>query len=173
MAGVAPVWAQSETPPTPDAAIAGPAAPDATPSQYLSYQGTLRDNAGNPDNSSHSMSIAIYDNAGATGTALFTQSFTGVIVRDGHFSLMLSGITPGTFSGADRFLKLTVDGTALTPTQRLAPVPYAVSANYANSLAAPDGDPLAPVTVENDGNVTVANPYTLNFGLGGRQMLNL
>ena len=89
MAGVAPVWAQSETPPTPDAAIAGPDAPDAIPSQYLSYQGTLRDNAGNPDNGSHSMSIAIYDNAAGTGTALFTQSFTGVQVRNGHFSLLL------------------------------------------------------------------------------------
>jgi hypothetical protein len=173
MAGVAPVWAQSETPPTPDAAIAGPDAPDAIPSQYLSYQGTLRDNAGNPDNGTHSMSIAIYDNAGATGTALFTQSFTGVQVRNGHFSLLLSGISAGIFSGADRFLQLTVDGNVLTPTQSLAPVPYAVSANYANSLAAPDGDPLAPISVGNDGNISVVNPYSLGFGSSTRQMLNL
>lgn len=172
MAGVVSVSAQSETPVQSNDAGAQ-AGIAATPSQYLSYQGTLRDSSGNPDNGTHSMSVAIYDNSGGSGTALFTQSFTGVVVRDGHFSLMLSSITPGTFSGADRFLKLTVDGSALTPTQRLAPVPYAVSANYANSLAAPDGDPLAPVTVNNDGNVTVADPYTLNFGATTRQMLNL
>ena len=173
MAGAVSVSAQAETPAAPEAEINGPAGIAATPSQYLSYQGTLRDNSGNPDNGTHSMTVAIYDNSAASGTALFTQSFTGVVVRDGHFSLMLSGITPGTFSGADRFLKLTVDGSALTPTQRLAPVPYAVSANYANSLAAPDGDPLAPISVNNDGNITVGDSYALYFGLGARQALNL
>lgn len=182
MAGVAPVWAQSETPASPDtepAAVpaaapeAAPSAIDEAPSQYISYQGTLRDSSGNPDNGTHAMSVAIYDNAAASGTALFTQSFTGVQVRNGHFSLLFSGVGPAVFSSKDRFLQLTVDGTALTPTQRLAPVPYAVSSNYANSLAAPDGDPLAPISVNNDGNVTVANPYTLNFGSSTRQMVNL
>ncbi len=182
MAGVAPAWAQSETPTSPDAepAAAPEAAPEAVPSaideapsQYISYQGTLRDSSGNPDNGTHAMSVAIYDNAAASGTALFTQSFTGVQVRNGHFSLLFSSVGPAVFSGKDRFLQLTVDGTALTPTQRLAPVPYAVSSNYANSLAAPDGDPLAPISVNNDGNVTVANPYTLNFGSSTRQMVNL
>ncbi len=178
MAGVAPAWAQSETPTSPDAEPAAapeavPSAIDEAPSQYISYQGTLRDSSGNPDNGTHAMSVAIYDNAAASGTALFTQSFSGVQVRNGHFSLLFSGVGPAVFSGKDRFLQLTVDGTALTPTQRLAPVPYAVSSNYANSLAAPDGDPLAPISVNNDGNVTVANPYTLNFGSSTRQMVNL
>ncbi len=165
MAGVAPVGAQSETPhqATDEGGQAGIAA---APSQYLSYQGTLRDNSGNPDNGTHNMTVAIYDNAAASGTALFTQSFTGVIVRDGHFSLMLSSITPGIFSGADRFLKLTVDSTALTPTQRLAPVPYSVSANYANSLAAPDGDPLATVTVDNNGDLIISVDKKLEWASG-------
>ena len=181
MAGVAPVWAQSETPTSADPDAAAPAAVDAAPSMLLSYQGTLRDAGGAlAADGSYNMTAAIYDNSTGTGTALWgPETHNNVQVRNGRFSLLLgNGSTPVAipaelFSVATRYLLLTVGGNALTPGQRLASVPYAVSANYANSLAAPDGAPLAPVTVDNDGNLTVSNPYTLKFGSSTRQMVNL
>jgi hypothetical protein len=187
MAGVAPVGAQSETPTAPEAApeaapdaAAAPAAVESTPNMLISYQGTLRDASGNPVNDaagvSHTMIVQIYDTVNGSNSLWGPETHNNVVVRNGHFSLLLGSVTAmsaNLFSGKDRFLKLTVDGTALTPLQRLAAVPYAVSSNYANSLAAPDGDPLDPISAGDDGNVTVKNPYSLNFGSSTRQMLNL
>ncbi len=180
MAGVVPAGAQSDTPTPANAEAAQPAAVDSAPNMLISYQGTLRDSSGNLVNDgagvSHTMIVQIYDTVNGSNSLWGPETHSGVVVHNGHFSLLMGSVTTmsaNLFSGKDRFLKLTVDGTALTPLQRLASVPYAVSSNYANSLAAPDGDPLDPISAGDDGNVTVKNPYSLNFGSTTRQMLNL
>jgi hypothetical protein len=116
------------------------------------------------------MEVRICDNAGCTGDALWCEKHNGVTVREGQFNLLLGDgdggcggspapptgpISADIFTQPDRWVELKVGGTVMTPRQRLAAVPYAMSATYATTLSAPDGDPEDAVTVGNTGDVTV------------------
>jgi hypothetical protein len=145
--GGPPAWASG---------LANPAAPGTITPEYISYQGTLRDADDNPANGTYDMVVKIYDVGGET--ALWSETHNDVEVREGHFNLLLgesSSISPDLFTSPDRFIALTVDGTAMTPRQRFASVPYAIAASYATRLSAPDGDPDKAVTVNDDGNVGI------------------
>lgn len=130
---------------------------------YISYQGTLRDADDNLANGTYNMVVKIYDNAGGTGAALWTETHNGVEVREGHFNLLLGESNPilrDIFTEPDRYIRLTVGGMVMNPTQRFASVPYAIAATYATTLSAPDGDPAEAVTVDNAGNVSVGDGST-------------
>jgi hypothetical protein len=125
---------------------------------YISYQGTLRDADDNPAEGTYDMVVKIYDNASATGAALWSETKDDVEVREGHFNLLLgesNAIDPPLFKSPDRYVQLTVDGTEMVPTQRFASVPYAMVASFVTSLSAPDGSPMDAVSVDDDGNLEV------------------
>ncbi len=137
---------------------------------YVSYQGTLRDDSDDPANGTYNMEVRICNNSGCTGDALWCEKHNGVTVREGQFNLLLGDgdgacagspapphgpISADIFTRPNRWVELKVGGTVMTPRQRLAAVPYAMSATYATTLSAPDGDPEDAVTVGNTGDVTV------------------
>lgn len=127
------------------------AAPPSLP-QTQSYQGVLLDSSGDPQTGSVDLTVRIYD-AISAGTLLYKQSFLGVALVDGIFSVVLgpsglatdapanplttsfetalSGDLPAT--GASRFLEVTVGASGALPRTQLLAVPYAFQARRAES----------------------------------------
>ena len=99
----------------------------------ISYQGTLRDTDDNPAQGTYDMVVEIYDNAAATGAALWTETHNDVEVREGHFNLLLgesSAINPTLFRSPDRYVQLTVDGMEMV---------YVPEGRFEMGLEDPDG----------------------------------
>ena len=143
----------------PPAWAAGAAAPGAITPPYISYQGTLRDASDNLANGTYNMEVAICQNADGSGQ-IWSETHNNVEVREGHFNLLLgesAALSREDFVDPSLYVELTVDGQVMTPRQRFAAVPYAISATYATKLSAPDGDPAEAVTVDNAGNVSVGD----------------
>ena len=141
----------------PPAWAAGAAAPGAITPPYISYQGTLRDASDNLANGTYNMEVAICQNADGSGQ-IWSETHNNVEVREGHFNLLLgesAALSREDFVDPSLYVELTVDGQVMTPRQRFAAVPYAISATYATKLSAPDGDPSDAVTVNNAGNVHI------------------
>jgi hypothetical protein len=125
---------------------------------YFTYQGMLRDQEGRPMSGIHKMLFRIYDDVTAPASAaLWLEEHAEVTVRDGHFSVLLGATTPippQLFHSADRFIGVTVgELDEMTPRQRFASVPYAIYANHASALSAPNGAVDAAVYVDPTGKV--------------------
>ncbi len=117
------------------------AAPSASSTSTIAYQGRLADSAGAPLTGTYNMIFRLYD-AAAGGTPLWSEPWDGpnsVRVSDGLFNVMLGSLTPipqAVVTGHDQlFLGITV-GTddEMTPRVQLGSVPFAVQA-----LTVPDG----------------------------------
>jgi hypothetical protein len=96
--------------------------------QVINYQGYLTDASGNPANDTFPMIFGIYD-VPTGGTALWDEEHTTVMVTNGVFNVLLGSsesIPLDLFdSGTERYLEVTIEGTALTPRRRFGSVPYA------------------------------------------------
>lgn len=145
-------------------------APQASPAQqtgasmtvppYLIYQGMLRDPEGNLQNGLYKITFRIYDRLSApTNDAVWVEEHAQVMVRNGFFSVLLGQsepLSPALFVSPDTFIGVTVDPFAETvPRQRFASVPYAIYADHASALKAPDGQPGSAVYVDATGAVGV------------------
>ncbi|MBI3563600.1 MAG: hypothetical protein HY079_00220 [Elusimicrobia bacterium] len=113
------------------AALALPAAASNLPLR-VHFQGRLTDPATNaPRDGAFDMTFKLYD-AASGGTALYTETQTGVPVSNGAFSVQLGstlGLSPDLFTGASMYLGVTVSPDAeMTPRQRLVMAPYAFTA---------------------------------------------
>jgi hypothetical protein len=151
------VVAATGGPPAWAAGAAAPAAPEAITPALISYQGTLRDASDNLADGTYDMVVKICQNADGTGQ-IWSETHNNVEVREGHFNLLLgegTALSRADFVDPSLYIELTVEGQVMTPRQRFAAVPYAISATYATTLSAPDGDPAEALTVDNAGNVTV------------------
>ncbi len=96
----------------------------------MTFQGRLTDTSNNPLGGSHALVFRIFD-APAAGSQLWTETQPAVAVTNGVFSVYLGTVTPLTpevFAGATTYLEIVVDGTTLSPRERLVASPYAVSA---------------------------------------------
>ncbi|MEZ4681034.1 MAG: hypothetical protein R2932_43160 [Caldilineaceae bacterium] len=127
---------------------------------YLNYQGTLRDAEGNPISGVHKLTFRIYDDVTAPlPAALWMEEHNDVTVRDGQFSVLLGNNTPvppALFTGPDMFIGVTVAPLdEMVPRQRFASAPYAMYADHAAALIAPNGDGDHAVHVNNNGQVGV------------------
>lgn len=127
---------------------------------YLNYQGTVRDPEGKPMSGLHKITFRIYDRLSApTNDAVWSEEHAQVMVRNGFFSVQLGQsepLPPALFVSPDTFIGVTVDPFAETmPRQRFASVPYAMYADYASALNAPDGKPGSAVYVDAAGAVGV------------------
>ena len=132
--------------------------------QLISYQGKLVIN-GQPANGNLNLTFAIFD---ANGTQLWNET-QPVTTANGLFSVLLGRVKPlvdptgkNLFTGAgNRYLEVNVEGKPpLGQRTQITSVAYALKANSANALDAPDGDPTNAVFVNNNGNVGIgtANP---------------
>jgi hypothetical protein len=105
---------------------------------FFNYQGKLAGSDGTPVTAPVSMEFRVYAAPGPGGPApLTTYTPTGpVAVTNGVFNVLVGDVAAGTISGqplvsslsssAARYLEVVVNGTALSPRQRLAAVPYAM-----------------------------------------------
>lgn len=113
-----------------------------TSTTTISYQGRLADSGGNPiTNAGLGMSFRIY-NTTTGGSALWTETYSGVPVNNGLFHVLLGSTNPlpaSLFTSNDTlYLGITVGADSeMTPREQLASAPYAMQANSA--LTVPDG----------------------------------
>ena len=126
---------------------------------YLNYQGMLRDAEGKPISGVHKLTFRIYKDVTAPlPEALWVEEHTEVTVREGQFSVLLGNtqpIPPDLFSSPDRFIGVTVAPLdEMVPRQRFASAPYAMLADHATALTAPNGSAHV-VTVDSTGRVGV------------------
>ncbi len=90
----------------------------------FTYQGQLKSN-GAPVNDVVSMTFRLFEEpaGGTSASELISNSHVEVV--NGLFTVDLDfGSVP--FSGSERYLEVAIDGTVLSPRQRIAPVPYAL-----------------------------------------------
>ena len=95
----------------------------------FTYQGQLKQ-AGQPFNGSANLVFQLYAAASA-GNLLGTQTLNGVAVAGGLFTVQLNGageFGATAFNGEQRWLEISVNGTALSPRQELTATPYASTA---------------------------------------------
>ncbi len=92
----------------------------------FTYQGRLR-NAGLPANGIFNMTFRVFD-APLGGVLLWSNVHFGVPVTNGVFTRDLS-FGSGVFDGADRYIKIEVNGNILSPRQKVNPTPYALKAD--------------------------------------------
>ena len=91
----------------------------------ISYQGVLKDAAGNVLNGDFTITFRIYNDA-VGGSALWNEN-QSVSVANGLFNIQLGSVTPITTVPFDRiqFLGITVGtGSELSPRTLLSPTPY-------------------------------------------------
>ena len=127
---------------------------------YLNYQGMLRDAEGNPISGVKKLTFRIYKDVTAPlPEALWMEEHNEVTVRDGQFSVLLGNnepIPPELFTGPDLFIGVTVDPLdEMVPRQRFASAPYAMVADHATALTAPNGSSTHVVHVDSAGRVGV------------------
>jgi hypothetical protein len=136
---------------------AAPAAPTATSTGTIAYQGRLADAGGAPLTGTYSMIFRIY-NAATGSVPLWTEQWTGsnsVQVSDGLFNVMLGNMTPISQTmitgNSNLWLGIMVgNDDEMLPRVQLGSVPYAVQA-----LTVPDGNITSAKIA--DGNVTTAD----------------
>jgi hypothetical protein len=106
----------------------------------MSYQGVLRDAAGDPvPDGAYSITFALYS-LPAGGTALWTET-QSVSVEGGVMSAVLGSVTPLALAfDASYWLGVSIDGNPeLSPRVELTSAPYARRAEFAD-VAVSDGD---------------------------------
>jgi hypothetical protein len=127
----------------------------------FTYQGELK--AGDePVTDNCQMAFRLYDDADA-GSQVGNAITTTVPITDGLFTVVLNDsdqFGPNAFAGEARWLSIKVKcpGDAICADlgrQAVTAAPYALHAHSANSLSAPDGDPLRALFIDNDGEVGI------------------
>ncbi|MFQ5701077.1 MAG: hypothetical protein ACE5HU_04455, partial [Acidobacteriota bacterium] len=128
----------------------------ADPPQFIRYQAKLTDAAGVPLTGTHNLSFAIFDQVTAGG-ALWSEGPVAVNLASAGVDRLLGQVTPLTsavLTAPARWLEVTVDGTVLSPRQRLASVPFAMVADRLGTMT------LAQVQADVDARIGThaANP---------------
>lgn len=134
----------------------------ATVPAYLNYQGILRDAAGKPMSGVHKLTFRIYNDVTAPlPEAVWMEEHNEVTVREGQFSVLLGNnkpVSPELFTGPDLFIGVTVAPLdEMVPRQRFASAPYAMYADHAAALTAPNGSSTHAVHVDTSGRVGVGS----------------
>ncbi|HYF15296.1 MAG TPA: hypothetical protein VD971_09525 [Phycisphaerales bacterium] len=136
-----------------------------TPSlaQSMTYQGRL-DSAGAPASGPHDFELRLFDAAVGGAQLGSTSTMSGVQVENGLFTLTPS-VGPGLFTGADRYLEISVRPagggayTTLSPRQLVTPAPLAFRS--LNERWTPTGSTLS--TDPGVTNVRINTPSSVFF----------
>ncbi len=142
--------------------------------QKVGYQGRLLKADGSPEGGSHKLTFSIFDAASA-GSSLWTEDQT-LALSDGYYAAVLGDVTPldlTAFNGSERFLQIAVDGTALSPRQRIDAVPYALVATNlkggtveATSIDASSFKVGGNTVIDSSGKLTGSAAYSAAAGSG-------
>jgi hypothetical protein len=112
----------------------------------LGFEGWLADSAGQPLTDQHSLTFRLYSQATA-GSALWTETYSNYMIRDGLYSVQLGSITalPAAAFDGDRWVGVTVDGDPeMTPRIPVGSVPFARNARQATGIQGIGVAPTAP-----------------------------
>jgi hypothetical protein len=95
---------------------------------FMSYQGRLTDDGGNPINGTRNITFRLYG-AETGGTAIWEETHGGVQVNNGLFNVVLGANTALDEANFHQplFLEVEVAGQTLSPRQQLLGAPYAFS----------------------------------------------
>lgn len=102
--------------------------------QVLSYQGRLLKSDGTPEVGPVSVKFSLYHSA-TGGSAVWSET-QSVGLTDGFFAAYLGDASSlaGVMDGSEMWLEMSVGGEAMTPRQRLASAPYALTCSAAQNL---------------------------------------
>jgi hypothetical protein len=101
----------------------------------LGYQGRLLRSDGAPETGAPTITFRIL--TADTGGSLLWSEDQVLALTDGYYATHLGVVTPinpAIFSGAELFLEIAVNGTALSPRQRIGSTPYSMSSSTADML---------------------------------------
>lgn len=104
--------------------------------QKLGYQGRLLKADGAPETGIVKFTFALFG-AESGGTALWTEE-QPIPLSAGFYATFLGESKPlpsGVFDGSERWLEVSVNGSAMTPRQRIGSVAYALMAETARNVA--------------------------------------
>lgn len=142
----------------------------ATISPAFSYQGTLRLADGSLATGSYNITLKLY-NVVTGGSALYSESFSNVVVRNGNFSVVVGdaqAIDPALFDNASLYIGLTVaPDPEMLPRQRLFPVPWAMQAMSAQNAVNATSATNAQTANTLIANATIPGLLTIDRGNGG------
>lgn len=153
------------------AAVAGTPALEASVPKLLTYQGVLKDANGSYLTGSYEMTFRVYGSSSG-GSALWSESQTGVSVNSGRFSVELGSVSALNLDfSQDYWLSVQVGtDTEMTPRQRLTSAGYALMAeSVVNGFSQAQHDALSHRDIEgvkaNTSNIAKTNfkldAYTL------------
>lgn len=128
--------------------------------QLINYQGRMTHIAGDPLDTTVSITFTIYDDA-TSGSAVWTETQAAVTVTEGLFNVPLGSVTPlvdSVFGDTSRYLGVQIGGdTELSPRTRL------VSAGYAFRIGTIDGATGGTIT----GDVDIQSKLTVDSASAG------
>jgi len=136
----------------------------------FTYQGQLKDGAGNPINSTCDFTFSLWDALSAGSQVGGNCTVTGVSVANGYFAAPVNAggeFGGNAFTGDARWLEIAVQCsgdpgyTTLSPRQELSAAPYALSLRPGAQIQGPAG-----ITVIN--NDTGGTPFLANTAVSGR-----
>jgi len=146
----------------------------------FNYQGMLRNPDGSLTTGSYTITARIYD-VPASGSAVYTETFLNVTVRDGFFNVVLGDNPQGqnlmsVFSEMPRYIGIQLDDTAeLIPRQRIHGVPWALYAT--NAMTATTLVPNATINGLNglvvNGNLSASGNLAVTGDITGAQNLTV
>ena len=143
-----------------------------SPFDGMAFQSYLVDANGTALSGNKSLKFRIWD-ADTSGNLKWGETQT-VTVSSGNFSVILGEGTWDTsagsarislkdlFDGSERYIEITVDGTALAPRLRMLPSPYTFRAKNAETLTDSNG---ASTLSLNSGKFTMAKPLDVSGNL--------
>ena len=141
----------------------------------MNYQGCLADGNGNVRTGSFRMTFRLFSNS-TSGTLLWSESYAGVSVNRGVFSVLLGSANPipaSLFSGDSLWLETAVNDTALAPRRMISSVGYAFRSGIADSAIAAPSPRIVSGTICANGGVCGGSGFTANLipaGSGGVSM---
>lgn len=147
---------------------AGPGYAQSFPNK-INFQGRITDSAGSLINTPQNLTFKIYG-AATGGSAVWTETQTGVTVSSGLFAAALGAVNPlppTVFASSGTYLEITVGSNVLSPRKLLTMAsPYADSAGSLQGRAVTD---FAYYTAGNVGLGSTAPPVllTVNRGAAG------
>ncbi len=137
--------------------VFGAGSVNADPFNNMAFQSYLVDSGGNAINGQRALRFRIF--SAASGGNLLWGETQSVEVNDGNFSVILGEGTwdsaagdqigfAEVFDGSERYIEISVGGTALAPRLRMLPSPYTYRAKTAEVLT--DSNGLSTLTLSND-----------------------
>ncbi|MEO0125079.1 MAG: hypothetical protein ABIK99_02255, partial [candidate division WOR-3 bacterium] len=120
----------------------------------INYQGKLTNASGQPQQGTFNMVFSIY-NTETGGSALWEETQSVTTDAQGLFNVLLGSVNPPVVipEGPDCYLEITVEGTTLTPRQRIVSNGYsyyAQTAEDANKLGGIAAGNYAVLPIETD-----------------------